>query len=408
MPTDTPDPQGDSELLPTFEKLPEDHCILDSEWQELGLDGRIIDAGLRAWPVVRGATCNNTATWGLLNSWGILQAYYGTKALVSISPSRIVDRVYSGKSEMDRRLSSPGLFRLTPQNTAACRQHSLRSQHIPHHRVYAILAFLICQGIIVGFSCSTIYGPSMACISQWWNQRLGLIMGILSVGTSAGGTMFPIVARLLIPAVGFKWTMRIIGFILLLILGIGNITLSRRLPPVSVSGGLWNLTAFKSKAYSLYCASCLVAFLGIYTVLTHIDVIASRWVGSDFQSFYLVARLVFGKLSDRTGTLNVIIPMTACTGILTYAWPFAHSITSIIVVGILVWSVPLLAWRRLGMALSIMALGAVAGLPVSGAINTATGGYKVVGYYAGTVILLAVAMMSGVRYLILGRMRGKI
>ncbi|KAJ7573638.1 hypothetical protein C8J56DRAFT_1065779 [Mycena floridula] len=80
MPIDAPDPQGDSELLPTFEKLPEDHRILD---------GRIIDAGLRAWLVVRGATCNNTATWGLLNSWGISQAYYGTKALISISPSRM-------------------------------------------------------------------------------------------------------------------------------------------------------------------------------------------------------------------------------------------------------------------------------------------------------------------------------
>ncbi|KAJ7573639.1 hypothetical protein C8J56DRAFT_804131, partial [Mycena floridula] len=97
--------------------------------------------------------------------------------------------------------------------------------------------------------------------------------------------------------------------------------------------------------------------------------------------------------------LNVIIPMTACTGILTYAWLFAHSITSIIVVAILygcssrvylcLLVQPVIAMgtnddvgRRLGMTLSIMALGAVAGPPVSGAINTTTGGYKVVGYYA--------------------------
>jgi MFS transporter, MCT family, solute carrier family 16 (monocarboxylic acid transporters), member 10 len=38
---------------------------------------------------------------------------------------------------------------------------------------------------------------------------------------------------------------------------------------------------------------------------------------------------------------------------------------------------------RVGMFFSVLALGALAGPPISGAINTATGGYKAVGYYAG-------------------------
>lgn len=39
--------------------------------------------------------------------------------------------------------------------------------------------------------------------------------------------------------------------------------------------------------------------------------------------------------------------------------------------------------RRLGMFMSILSLGALAGPPISGAINTATGGFEDVGYYAG-------------------------
>lgn len=39
--------------------------------------------------------------------------------------------------------------------------------------------------------------------------------------------------------------------------------------------------------------------------------------------------------------------------------------------------------RRVGMFMSILALGALAGPPISGAINTATGGFKAVGYFAG-------------------------
>jgi MFS family permease len=39
--------------------------------------------------------------------------------------------------------------------------------------------------------------------------------------------------------------------------------------------------------------------------------------------------------------------------------------------------------RRLGMFMSIVGLGALVGPPISGAINAATGGSEIVGYFAG-------------------------
>ena len=39
---------------------------------------------------------------------------------------------------------------------------------------------------------------------------------------------------------------------------------------------------------------------------------------------------------------------------------------------------------RIGMCFTIMAISAVAGPPISGAINAATGGFKFTGIYAGT------------------------
>jgi hypothetical protein len=39
--------------------------------------------------------------------------------------------------------------------------------------------------------------------------------------------------------------------------------------------------------------------------------------------------------------------------------------------------------RRVGISLTILASGALAGPPIAGAINSATGGFKAVGYYAG-------------------------
>jgi hypothetical protein len=103
-----------------------------------------------------------------------------------------------------------------------------------------------------------------------------------ALGSAIGGTLLPIAARNLINEVGyvqrpslpinahptpirFKWTMRILGFIMFLTLGCTNLLLERRLPPISVSGGIFNLHAFKSPVYTIYCLSALLTFMGMYS-----------------------------------------------------------------------------------------------------------------------------------------------
>ncbi|KAG6864680.1 hypothetical protein C0991_007922 [Blastosporella zonata] len=82
--------------------------------------------------------------------------------------------------------------------------------------------------------------------------------------------------------------------------------------------------------------------------------------------------------------------------------------------------------RRLGMFMSVYAFGALAGPPISGAINTATGGFEAVGYYAGgvasltsisyfeydvfhtgTMVMIAVGLMCLTRHLVLRRALGR-
>ena len=84
--------------------------------------------------------------------------------------------------------------------------------------------------------------------------------------------------------------------------------------------------------------------------------------------------------------------------------------------------------RRLGMFLSIMSFGALAGPPISGAINTATGGFTAVGVYAGkrwfleclffarcdlfvltgTAVMVGVGLIGVTRHLLLKQFLGKI
>lgn len=61
--------------------------------------------------------------------------------------------------------------------------------------------------------------------------------------------------------------------------------LKRRLPPVNVRGGLFNLKAFRNTAYTIYCISGILGFLGLYTgAVVTVTTVASSYSESIHQS----------------------------------------------------------------------------------------------------------------------------
>ncbi|KAI0672767.1 MFS general substrate transporter [Trametes maxima] len=393
------------------------------------------DGGLRAWLVILGCAIGACATFGFVNAWGVFQEYYQQNVLVGTSPSTIawigsiqyalvflpglvVGRIFDmGYTKLPLGIASAVIVAVTFL-TAECTKY---------------WHFLLCQGIAFGLASGVVFGVVMGCPAHWFKHRIGLALGIMALGSSLGGTTFPIAVRNLIDRVGFKWTMRIIGFIELVLLSFQFATVERRLPPKKHTGPFFDLSAFKSPQFSLYCTSSFLAFLGIYTVLTYIDVSASsKGIDPDF-SFYLLAianacsaigRLTGGIFADRLGALSVMTPATFIAGILTYAWPFAHNVGGFIAIAIVYGCasgvyVSLLAAPvvrmgktqdvgvRVGMSMTVIAIGAVAGPPISGAINAATGTYKYTGIYAGTTVMVACCFLLATRVSILGSIWGK-
>ncbi|KAJ7503026.1 major facilitator superfamily domain-containing protein [Mycena galericulata] len=393
------------------------------------------DGGPRAWFVVFGGICTTFSTFGYVNAWGVFQAYYEETLLKDSSPSNIA---WIGSIQYSM-VFLPALIS----------GHYFDRGHlqIPFFLASAVLVaatflvgqctqywhFLLCQGFAVGISSGILFGPIAAVIGHWFKMKRGLATGFLATGSSIGGAVFPIVTRNLIPRVGFPWTLRIIGFILLCSLGVANLAVRRRLPPKHVSGGLFNPAAFKNPVYTIYCISGIVAFLGLYTVLTYIDISAtSVGVSPDF-SFYLISiangaslvgRLMAGIAADKFGAVNVITPMTAVAAVMTYVWPLARSKGSFVAIALIygyssgvyvsAFLLPMYnlgdiadVGRRSGMAMSLTAVGAILGPPISGAINSASGGYQAVGYYAGSMILAALVLMLVTRHLSLRKLWGK-
>lgn len=289
------------------------------------------------------------------------------------------------------------------------------------------------QGVGLGLSCGFIFSPAIVSVSQWFSKRRGLALSTTALGAALGSIVFPVAAQILIPLIGFRWTVRVFGLILMATMGTANIFLKRRLPPVNVRGGLFNLKAFHNKAYFTYCISGIMILLGLYTELTYISVSAvAIGVSKDF-SFYMIAianaasmfgRVISGLLADKIGALNTMAVFTAMTGITTIAWPFAKDKSQLITIAaihgfsigayISLYSVPAVAMgkmedagRRVGMFMSLIGLGGIAGPPISGAICTATGGFVDAGLYSGGCILFGVALLLVARCLHLRRLWGK-
>ncbi|KAI0636526.1 MFS general substrate transporter [Trametes polyzona] len=393
------------------------------------------DGGLRAWLAVAGCAAGDCATFGLVNAWGVFQAYYQEEVLVDTSPSTIA---WIGSLQY-ALIFLPGLvvgrvfdmgWTKTPMAIASAIVVAVMFLTAECTKYWH---FLLCQGILLGLACGVIFGITMGCPAHWFKKRLGIAFGFSYLGSSLGGACFPIVVRNLVDQVGFKWTMRVMGFIQIALLTFQFFTVERRLPPKKRTGPFFDFSAFKSLQFSLYCCSSFIAFLGIYTVLTYIDVSASqKGVDAKF-SFYLVAisnacsaigRIAGGLLADRVGAITMMAPATFIAGVLTYIWPFVNTAGGNIAIAIIYGTassvyVTLLAAPvvhmgktedvgvRVGMSMTVVAMSAVAGPPISGAIIAATGTYTYTGIYAGTTIMVACCFLLATRISILGGIWGK-
>ncbi|KAJ7084676.1 MFS general substrate transporter [Mycena epipterygia] len=393
------------------------------------------DGGLRAWAVVFGAFWTFFSTYGYISSWGIFQVYYQEVLLPHSSPSQIawigsVQRcIIFAPGVIVGRLFDLGYFRL-PFATGSIFIIAA-TFIIPVCKEY--WHFLLCQGFMIGVGCGLTFGTSATIITHWWKRKRGLALGMASCGASLGGVFFPIVLRQVLPRVGFAWTLRIMGFLLIFTLGVANLCLTRRLPPHKAHGGLFGLHVFRSPAFSVYCLSCLITPLGAFTVGTYITTSAVSFGLSSNFAFYLVAipngaslfgAVAFGWLGDRLGAMNVLIQTIAAIGVITIAWPFCGTVASLSVIGILyglcagafsaLGQVPVAAMggtedlgRRMGTVNTVLGLGGLCGPPLGGLLTSTSLGYKAVGYFAGGMVFLGAILFALARFLKVPRLWAK-
>lgn len=110
---------------------------------------------------------------------------------------------------------------------------------------------LLAQGICIGLGNGCLLTPLFTVISTYFTKKLPLVMGMAACGGVTGGLVFPSMVRTLLPTIGFGWTMRAIGLIQMVTLGVAVLCVKPRLAPKGTTGAFVDWSAFKETEFTL-------------------------------------------------------------------------------------------------------------------------------------------------------------
>lgn len=268
--------------------------------------------------------------------------------------------------------------------------------------------------------------PCMAATPQYFQKNRGVALGLAVAGSSLGGVIFPIaLAKMLSnPRLGFGWTVRICGFIMLVVIIISCAGIRARLPPRRSQFFL--LSAFKDLHYLAVTCATFLMILGVFTPIFYIPTYAVEHGMSKELASYLVAvlngasllgRVLPGVLADRFGRLNILCAAGLSTGILIFCWPSITTSASVIVFSALFGfcsgaiisgmsvclatcpSDPRNIGTYMGMGMGIASFAALIGPPVNGALVTRYNGYDQVSIFSGVVVLAGAVVVLLAKHL---------
>lgn len=214
--------------------------------------------------------------------------------------------------------------------------------------------------------------------------------------SATGGLLYPGIVEAALPTLGFPWTMRIIGFINLVLLILCCTFLTPRLPPRK-SGPFFETAAFREPSYTLYAIGMFFNFWGLYFAFYYIGSFATQVLGQDekisinlllyMNGIGFLGRMVPALLADRFfGPLNTMLPFSLVSSILLFAWTGIHSVSTLwvfaTIFGLSAAGIQSLfpatlsslttdmkkVGIRVGMTFSIVAFAALSGPPLAGGL----------------------------------------
>ena len=287
--------------------------------------------------------------------------------------------------------------------------------------------FLLAQGILEGITSGMMMAPGLAAVSHYFFHNRGAALGIAVAGSSLGGVIFPIALTKMLnnPSLGFGWSVRVCGFLMLGILLPSCAAVRLRLPPRKKAIILWS--AFRSPLFLGTVLSNFFLVTGLFIPMFYLPTYAEHAHGMSQQlSLYLVAmvnggsffgRIILGRAADRLGRLNVLGISGLATGTMCFCWTRAHSVGAIVIFAVIygftsgaVVSMLSACFAQIpndsrdigtyiGMGMFCVAFGALIGTPISGVLVARSGGFVTASIFSGVMTIVGSFMVLFVKLL---------
>jgi MFS family permease len=287
--------------------------------------------------------------------------------------------------------------------------------------------FILAQGVLGGIGMGMSMAPALAATGQYFQTKRAAALGIAVAGSSVGGVLFPIMLGKMLAneSLGFGWTIRICGFVMIAVMLPSCLCVRARLPPRK--GKLFLPKAFLELPYVTLILGSFMMLLGIFIPPFYLPTFAigngmstelASYLVSIYNAASLFGRVIPGVLADRLGRFNVYIAAALSSAILGFCWQAVTTNPGVIVFAAvygfcsgaivsmtsvcltLVPKDPKDIGTYLGMGLAASAIAALIGPPISGAILSRYGFDRVADFsgsvsVAGAIILVLAKWTTG-------------
>ncbi|GAB1200959.1 hypothetical protein APSETT444_010341 [Aspergillus pseudonomiae] len=383
------------------------------------------DGGLNAWTqaVMGHLVCFNT--WGYIASFGVFQAYYQSSLGVSSSAISWVGSVqifliffigtFSGRA-LDAGFFRPVYYTGVVLQLLGVFMTSLATRY---------WQLFLAQGICTGLGSGLQFCPVMGLVATYFAKRRVFALAFGLVGSGTGGMLFPGLVKALMPAIGFGWTLRVLGFVMLGTSIPAMTLLKPRLPPRR-SGPLVEWSAFKEPAYVLFCLGMFLNFWGLYFAFYYVGAFGRSVIGLSYSDSTnliivtngvgIVGRLIPAFLADvYFGPLNTIIPLALGASLMMFCWIAVHSVGGLYVFAVLygmfsngvqgLWPSTLSSLTpdlsktgvRIGMGFTVVSFACLTGPPLGGALIARADGYIGAQIWGGLTFVLGALVLITAR-----------
>ncbi|KZF20558.1 MFS general substrate transporter [Xylona heveae TC161] len=292
------------------------------------------EGGRDAWLVVLGAWCGLTASLGIYNTSGVFEVIIAKVLLPEVTSSTLgwIFSVYAFVNWVCGVQIGPTFDAMGPRALliagTICTLIGIFSLSVCTKYYQIFLSF----SILTGIGSSLLLTPSMGCVAHWFMERRGLASGIAFIGGGFGGVLFPLMIQSLLPQVGWGWSIRILGFVLIVLCALSVAFCRSRVPSRKGPETTWRDTLPDPKifmdgtgAMALTTVGVLLTDLAYFIPITYIPSYyidrqhlsdKEALTGSAAFAYQLLAilnaascvgRYVAGDLADRFGRYSTMI-----------------------------------------------------------------------------------------------------